>query len=111
MHGKYITKLLHNIILCSLSSRFDLYLLRPGTHDIVLSPSRAIAEYGVHKNVSELKYKMHMHSRIWCISSITTAGKPQALHVCMHSDQAILYSTLVLHTNTYSSVNTEQGKV
>lgn len=32
---------------------FDLYLLRPGSHDIVLNPTRAIADYGVSKNVSE----------------------------------------------------------
>ena len=29
---------------------FDLYLVRPGRDDIVLNPSREIADYGVMKN-------------------------------------------------------------
>ena len=36
--------------LCSVD--FDLYLLRPGRDDIVLNPSREIADYGIQRNVS-----------------------------------------------------------
>ena len=43
---------MHSLLNFDTVSDFDLYLLRPGTHDIVLNPSRAIADYGVSKNVS-----------------------------------------------------------